>query len=74
MRLDACTDPIILDVWTGCDELAMSQIRTVREGTVRWDARLEVTGVDLLEDAVAYSTGFDFADYDDEAIRDVLRN
>lgn len=66
-------DPIVLDVWAGFSEPTSRANRMVGEGTARWDARIDGSSSELL-DAIACSTSFDFTDYDDEAIKELLRN
>ncbi len=67
------TDPIVLDVWCGVDEFVALQLRWAG-GTAPWDACLDVEDVEMLGCEVAYSTSFDFADYDDNAVEGLLRN
>lgn len=75
----ANADPIVVDVGLGFDEQPTRQFRRVREGTLRWDACLctaDSASLDWasLDWAVACTTSFDFADYDDETIEELLRN
>ena len=75
MRLSSVgTDPVILDVWNGCDELAVLSNRGDREADVSWDARLDAADWDTLQCAVSSPTWYDFAGYNDEVFDELRRN
>ena len=75
MRLGSVgTDPVVFDVWTGLDELALLPSRGDREADVSWDARLDAADWETLQCAVSSPTWYDFAGYNDEAVEELRRN
>jgi len=65
---------MVLDVWTGYDDLAVLPGRGDRDADVSWDARLDAADWETLQCAVSSATWYDFAGYDDEADEVFRRN
>jgi len=68
------SDPMVLDVWSGFDELVARGFRTVRDLSVRWDVWPATMSSAVLDDAAACLTSLDSADYEEETAKRLAWN
>jgi len=67
-------ESLVVDACARPGELAARTLRKLREATLYRDVALEARPSALLKWALACSTSFDFIDYDDQTMKDLLWN